>query len=69
MTNIAVFYNKISISMPFFSTVFYFANWGLIAVIAMSTLYGMICRKDEEYDDYKEEGDDEEKFALNSGEY
>jgi len=38
MSNISKFYNKISLSLPFFSTFFYFANWLLILVIFCSLL-------------------------------
>lgn len=69
MTNIAVFFNKISMSLPLFSSIFYFANWLLIGVISISFIYSMLCKEDEEFDDYRDEGDDEEKFALNDDVY
>ena len=63
MTNISQFYNKLSISIPFFSTIFYLANWMLIAMIGLSLLHG-ICYKEE--DDIEEIVDtyDEEKVML-----
>jgi len=39
MSNISTFYNKISLSLPFFSTIFFFSNWFLIMMILSSLIY------------------------------
>jgi hypothetical protein len=40
MSNISKFSNRISISLPFFSTIFYITNWLLILVGAISLIMG-----------------------------
>jgi hypothetical protein len=68
MTNISKFYNRISISLPFFSTIFYLANWLLILVIAISLIYsGFI--KEEDIMEEIQENDDDEKHILTSEKY
>lgn len=70
MTNISMFYNRISVSFPFFSAIFYFANWMLIAMSGATIVYCMIWKEEEAFDDINdEEDDDDERKALNSDIY
>lgn len=64
MSNISKFYNRISLSLPFFSTIFYVANWLLISLMAISLLYAAFFKKDEDVLDDCHEIDDEEKRIL-----
>ncbi len=64
MSNISKFYNRISISLPFFSTIFYFANWLLIAIGLISLLYSAFCREEDVFDDIKEIDDEEKKILI-----
>ena len=70
MTNISKFSNKISISLPFFTFIFYIANWLVIIVSGLSLFYACFCKKEKEFDDIDFENknyeDDEEKCALKS---
>lgn len=68
MTNISKFYNRISISLPFFSTIFYIANWLLILVIFFSLIYAAFIRDEDVMDDIQEI-DDEEKHVLTEDKY
>ena len=63
MSNISRFYDRISISLPFFSSIFYIANWGLIIVMGFSLLYSAFIKEEYEMEDLNE-GDDEEKNLL-----
>ncbi|MCQ2817870.1 MAG: LMBR1 domain-containing protein [archaeon] len=65
MTNTAMFYNKISISLPFFSAIFYFANWALILMLGIGMIISML--QEENDFPFDEHGDfeDEEKLILN----
>ena len=63
ISNIAQFCNRISVSFPFFSTIFYIANWLLIAVLLISLLYASFCKKEDVLDDLEGE-DTEEKMSL-----
>ena len=47
MSNISKFYNKISLSLPFFSTIFYFANWLLIIVLFISLVYSACFKEND----------------------
>ena len=47
MSNISKFFNKISLSLPFFSTIFYFANWGLILMVLSSLIYSAFFYEDD----------------------
>jgi len=47
MSNISKFYNKISLSLPFFSTIFYFANWLLIIMLFVSLIYSAFFYDDD----------------------
>ena len=64
MSNISKFYDKISISLPFFSSIFYIANCGLIIVMGFSLLYAAFFKEENVMDDI-EDGDDDEKNLLN----
>ena len=64
MSNISKFYNRISISMPFFSTIFYISNWLLIVVLGLSIFYNFFHKEEENLDDFTEIDDDEEKHIL-----
>ena len=63
MSNISKFYNRISISLPFFSTIFYIANWLLIIIGAFSLIYAAFFREDDILETINE-GDDDEKHML-----
>jgi hypothetical protein len=64
MSNISKFYNRISISLPFFSTIFYIANWLLITVGGISLIYAAFIRDENILDDIDEKDDDEERKIL-----
>ncbi len=68
MTNISKFSNRVSISLPFFSTIFYIANWLLILVIAISLLYAGFFKEEDILEDIQE-SDDEEKHMLTDEKY
>lgn len=61
MSNISKFYNRISITLPFFSTILYAANWLLVVVIACTTFYSAFIKQETALDDLDENDDDEEK--------
>lgn len=65
MSNISKFYNRISISLPFFSTILYFSNWLLIIVLGLSIVYNFFYKEDANLDDIYDT-DDEESHILNS---
>ena len=67
MSNISKFYNRISISLPFFSTIFYITNWLLIIVGAISLIYAAFFKQEDAFDDISD-SDDEEKHCLNMNE-
>lgn len=70
MTNISMFYNRISVSLPFFASIFYFANWALIAMIGLTIVYSMLWKQEEAFDDINDDdNDDDERKALNSDIY
>ena len=64
MSNISKFYNRISISLPFFSTIFYIANWLLIVVLGLSIFYNFFHKEEENLDDFNDNDDDEERHIL-----
>jgi hypothetical protein len=64
MSNISKFYDRISISLPFFSSIFYIANCGLIVVMGISLLYAAFFKEEDVMEDL-DEGDDDEKNILN----
>jgi LMBR1 domain-containing protein 1 len=64
MSNISKFYNRISISLPFFSTIFYIANWLLILVMAISIIYAALIQDEDVLEDITNETDDEEQHIL-----
>ena len=68
MSNISKFYNRISISLPFFSTIFYISNWLLILVLGLSIFYNFFHKEEENLDDFTE-CDDEEKHILSEDIY
>jgi hypothetical protein len=68
MTNISKFYNRISISLPFFSTIFYIANWMLILVIVISLVYSGFIKEEDIMEDIQE-NDDDEKHILTAEKY
>jgi len=68
MSNISKFYNRISISLPFFSTILYIANWLLIVVLAISILYNFFYKEEHNIDDDISGYDDEEKHNLTNTE-
>lgn len=63
MSNISKFYNRVSISLPFFSTIFYIANWLLIGVGTISLIYAAFFKEEDVLDDIQEY-DDEERRIL-----
>jgi len=67
MSNISKFYNRISISLPFFSTILYLANWLLIVVLAISILYNFFYKEEHNIDEIHDY-DDEEKHNLKNTE-
>ena len=69
MTNISKFSNKISVSLPFFTFIFYIANWMVILITGLSLIYACLCKKEKEFDDIdfgNKDFDDEEKCPLKS---
>lgn len=63
MTNISKFNNRVSISLPFFSTIFYVANWLLIIIGTFSLIYAGFIKEDNDvFEDYND--DDEERHML-----
>ena len=65
MSNVSKFYNRISISLPFFSTIFYLANWHLIIVLGFSLFYNFFIREEENIEGFNFHDDDEESHMLN----
>ena len=51
MSNISKFSNKISVSLPFFTFIFYIANWMVILITGLSLIYAFLCKKEKEFDD------------------
>lgn len=68
MSNISKFYNRVSISLPFFSTIFYTANWLLILVMAFSLFYSAFIKQETVIDDMNDDEDDE-KHLLTRNDY
>lgn len=67
MSNISKFYNRISITLPFFSTILYAANWLLIVVIASTTFYSAFIKQESALDDIEEDdNDDDVKISFNT---
>ncbi len=64
MSNISKFYNRISISLPFFSTIFYIANWLMIGIGLISLIYSALFRK-EDVLEYISDDDEERKILIN----
>ena len=64
ISNIAQFCNRISVSFPFFGTIFYIANWMLIAVLLLSLLYSSLCKTEDVMDDI-DDVDEDERTRLN----
>jgi len=69
MTNISKFYNRISISLPFFSIIFYFANWLLIGVGTISLIYAAFFKDEDILNDLEEGEEEEESKILNDERY
>ena len=67
MSNISKFYNRISISLPFFSTIFYVTNWLLILVGAVSLIYAAFFKEEDVLEDISE-SEDEERHILTMNE-
>jgi LMBR1 domain-containing protein 1 len=65
MSNISKFYDRISISLPFFSSIFFIANWCLIVIMGFSILTAAL-GKEEAIDIDEDMCNDEEKAALTS---
>ncbi len=63
ISNIAQLCNRISVSFPLFSTIFYMSNWLLILVLLMSLIYAAMCKTEDVMDDIESE-DQEEKIGL-----
>lgn len=59
MSNISKFSNRISISLPFFSTIFYITNWLLIIVGAISIIYAAFFKQEDILEDISDSDDDE----------
>ncbi len=59
MSNISKFSNRISISLPFFSTIFYITNWLLIIVGAISIIYAAFFKQEDVLEDISDSDDDE----------
>jgi hypothetical protein len=68
MSNISKFYNRISISLPFFSTINYIANWLLIIIGAFSLIYAGFFKEEDLMEDINET-DDEERRMLRDDKY
>lgn len=66
MSNISKFYNRISISLPFFSTIFYFANWLLITIGIFSMIYCAFFKQEDILDDIKESDDEERRILIDN---
>ncbi len=64
MSNISKFYNRISISLPFFSTIFYISNWLLIGVGAISLIYAAFFKEEDILDDIHDPEDEERGFLT-----
>jgi LMBR1 domain-containing protein 1 len=63
MSNISKFYDRVSISLPFFSSIFFIANWCLIIILGFSILTSAF--REEEAVDIEEDVEyDEEKAVL-----
>jgi len=59
MTNISKFNNRVSISLPFFSTIFYVANWLLIIIGTFSLVYAAFIKEDNDvFEDINDEEDE-----------
>jgi LMBR1 domain-containing protein 1 len=65
MSNISKFYDRISISLPFFSSIFFIANWCLIVIMGYS-IFSSAFGKEEAIDINDEDYNDEEKAPLTS---
>jgi len=64
MSNISMFFNRISVSLPFFSTIFYFSNCGFILMILFTLIYSFFFKNEDPLEEI-EEIDMEEKVGLN----
>jgi hypothetical protein len=64
MSKISELSNRISISLPFFSTIFYIANWLLIVIMAFSILFWSFKQEEIEEIDKDEEDDTGETGKL-----
>eukprot|EP01017_Pseudomicrothorax_dubius_P009133 TRINITY_DN13058_c0_g1_i1.p1 TRINITY_DN13058_c0_g1~~TRINITY_DN13058_c0_g1_i1.p1 ORF type:complete len:508 (-),score=114.09 TRINITY_DN13058_c0_g1_i1:835-2358(-) len=64
MTNISIFYNKISVSLPFFSTIFFIANGAYIAFNFLVMIYSLLKKPDSRFDEI-EKDEDEGRGLLN----
>jgi hypothetical protein len=69
MSNISKFYNRISISLPFFSTILYISNWLLIVVGTISIVYAAFFKDEDILDGIDEKDDDEERNFLTQDRY
>jgi LMBR1 domain-containing protein 1 len=67
MSNISKFSNRISISLPFFSTIFYITNWLLILVGAISLIYAAFFKQEDVLEDISD-SEDEERHILTMNE-
>ena len=63
ISNIAQFSNRISVSFPFFSLIFYTANWLLIVVLLISLIYSSFFKK-EDIMNVLDNDDFDEKMSL-----
>ena len=64
MSDISMFFNRISVCMPFFSTIFYLSNCGFIMVILITLIYSFFFKNEDPLEDIYE-NDFEEKVGLN----
>jgi hypothetical protein len=64
MSNISKFYNRISISLPFYATIFYIANWLLISIGLISLIYSAFFKEEDVMDDIKEYDDEEKRILI-----
>eukprot|EP00499_Haloplacidia_sp_CaronLabIsolate_P003198 CAMPEP_0196771456 /NCGR_PEP_ID=MMETSP1104-20130614/1696_1 /TAXON_ID=33652 /ORGANISM="Cafeteria sp., Strain Caron Lab Isolate" /LENGTH=546 /DNA_ID=CAMNT_0042141577 /DNA_START=81 /DNA_END=1721 /DNA_ORIENTATION=+ len=61
MSSMARLLNSITMGMPFFSVVFYFANWAFLGIAALTLLWSCLRKKDAGgYEELLEDEDDEE---------
>jgi hypothetical protein len=64
MSNISLFFNRISLSLPFFSSIFYVCNCLFIFCILLNLIHSAFLKNEDPLEEI-EEIDMEEKVSLN----